>query len=444
MRLRGNYIGVVLSIFGIGTTLGPFIGGSLVATTTWRWVFYLNFPIGGASLVILFIFLQVNYQHHMTFSQKVRRIDFVGNAVLVASTVAVLYALAYAGASYSWASWHILVPLLSGVFGFCVFAYTQGGRFAAAEPVMPPRLFNDRTSIIISINTFINSGLTFWVVFFMVSLPRAQQSILATNLEKFPIAEIVNQSDQPVYFQAVLLYGPQRSGVALLPMLVVAMLGSALAAISISRWGRYKPVHIAGFAIMVLGFGLFSLQSTDTTVAQWASYQCVCAIGGGVLLNSQLPAFQAAVPERDQAAASAAWGFVRSIGWVWGVAIPATVFNNRIGELLVEISDPAVAQMLSGGGAYGLASAAFVQRFPPLIQDQVRSVYSQALQRVFQVAIAFTGIGFVLSLFEGEIVLRERLDTEYGLKHDQGKSKVAKAAPAPEKGATSDQSNATK
>lgn len=159
-----------MSIYGVGTTLGPFIGGSIVATTTWRWIFYLNIPIGGVSLVILFIFLRVNYDNHMTFAQKVQRIDFLGNAVLVASTIAVLYALAYAGANYSWASWHILVPLLLGFVGFLIFGYTQGGQFAAAEPVMPPRLFKHRTSLIISINTFINSALTFWSVFFLVSL----------------------------------------------------------------------------------------------------------------------------------------------------------------------------------------------------------------------------------------------------------------------------------
>jgi MFS family permease len=168
LRLRGNYIGVILSIYGVGTTLGPFIGGSIVANTTWRWIFYLNIPIGGVSLAILFIFLQVNYNDHMTFGQKLRRIDFLGNAVLIASTVAVLYALAYAGATYSWASWHILVPLLLGFLGFFIFAYTQAGRFAAAEPVMPPRLFQGRTSIIVSINTLINSALTFWSVFFLV------------------------------------------------------------------------------------------------------------------------------------------------------------------------------------------------------------------------------------------------------------------------------------
>lgn len=457
LRLRGNYIGVILSIYGVGTTLGPFIGGSIVANTTWRWVFYINLPIGGASLVILFIFLQVSYRDHMTFAQKVRRIDFLGNAILVASTVAVLYALAYAGVRYSWGSWHVLVPLLVGFLGFLLFGYTQGGRLAAAEPVMPPRLFKGRTSIIISIDTFINSALTFWAVFFLVSdnyvypitlFPQCCVLFLSPRndlSQGMVLIELLTDAfGQPVFFQAVELYGPQHSGVALLPMSLVAIPGSALAAISISRWGRYKPVHIAGFAVFMIGLGLFTLQNPDTTVAQWASYQCVCALGGGVLLNSQLPAFQATVSERDQAAASAAWGFIRSIGWVWGVAIPASIFNTRIGELAGNVSDPAAAQIMATGGAYGSASAAQVKQFPPIVQAEVRSAYSQALQRVFQIAIAFAGVGFILSTIEGEIVLRERLDTDYGLKKDKGRHDGRQSAPvAVEKGAASDESNGT-
>ncbi|KAM7215489.1 DNA repair protein RAD50 [Rhypophila decipiens] len=395
LRYRGNYIGVILSLYGVGTTLGPFIGGSIVATTTWRWIFYLNLPIGGASFVILFLFLHVHYRDHVTLKEKIRRIDFLGNAVLITSTVSILYALAYAGTSYGWSDWHILVPLLVGFLGLLLFLFTQSKTlcpFAAAEPVVPLRLFHHRTSLIVTINTFINSALTFWGVFFL-----------------------------PVFFQAVLLFGPQRAGVALLPMSLVAIPGSALAAMSISRWGRYKPVHVAGFAVFMLGLGLFMLQDPQTATAQWAAYQCICALGAGILLNSHLPAFQSAVPESDQAAATAAWGFIRSIGWVFGVAIPASIFNSRVGELVAAgelVTDPAAVKMLAGGEAYGAASAAQVQQFPLEVQDGIRLVYTEALKRVFLVSVAVAGVGFLLSLFEDEIVLRKRLDTEFGLKHE--------------------------
>ncbi|KAK4235118.1 major facilitator superfamily domain-containing protein [Achaetomium macrosporum] len=399
LRQRGIYVGVILVIYGVGTTLGPFIGGAIVATTSWRWVFYINLPIGGASLVILFLFLQVHWNRETTFSQKMARIDFVGNAVLVAATVAVLYALAYAGILYSWSSWHTLVPLLLGFAGFFLFAWLQGGPFAAAEPVMPPRLFGNRTSVVIGINTWMNSALVFWAIFFL-----------------------------PVYFQAVLLFGSMRTGVALLPQSLVAIPGAAIAAVVISRWGRYKPIHVAGFAIFTLGNGLFSLQDQDTSTARWVIFQCVSALGGGMLLNSQLPAFQAPVPEKDQAAATAAFCFIRSIGFVWGVAIPGAILNNRIDSLLRQgaVSDPAAVALLSSGHAYGSASAAQVEAFPPDVQNQIRYVYAEGLRRVWQIAIAFAGVAFLLSILEGEIRLRENLETEFGLKHGNDRHSRAK------------------
>jgi MFS family permease len=404
LRQRGNYVGAILAIYGVGTTLGPFIGGSIISHTTWRWVFYLNLPIGGASLLVLYVFLHVHWNKETTFAEKMQRIDFGGNAVIIASSTAVLYALAYAGARYSWGSWHTLIPLLVGFAGFFLFGYLQGGRFAAAEPVMPPRLFNNRTSIILSINTWINSALVFWVIFFL-----------------------------PIFFQGVKLYGPQHAGVALLPQSLIAIPGAALAAIAISKWGRYKPIHMAGFAIFTLGLGLFTLQKPSTTVAQWAIYQCVSALGGGTLLNSQLPAFQAPVPEKDQAAATAAWGFIRSIGFVWGVAIPGSILNNRINALVGEISDPAAAQLLSSGGAYGAASAHQIKQFSPAVQSEIQHVYTLSLQRVFQIAIVFGGIAFLLSLMEHEIMLREKLETEYGLKHENDRKNQARLAKDAEK-----------
>jgi hypothetical protein len=198
--------------------------------------------------------------------------------------------------------------------------------------------------------------------------------------------------------------------------LIVTIPGSALAAVAISRWGRYKPVHVAGFGVFVIGLGLLTLQNPDSSVAQWASYQSIAALGGGVLINSQLPAFQSPVEESDQAAASATWGFIRSLGFVFGVAIPATVFNNRIYELEGSITDPAAVQALSKLGPYGSASASFVRQFAPETQEQLRHVFSQGCVRVFQIALGISALGFVLSLFEDEIVLRKKLKTKYGLK----------------------------
>lgn len=393
LRQRGNFSAILMSILGVGSALGPLIGGAIVSSTSWRWVFYLNLPIGGVSFVLLFIFLRVKYNKEMSFWKKIKRIDLIGNAILIASTVAILYALSYAGTRYPWRSWHTLVPLLVGFLGLFIFAGLQTTALSA-EPLMPTRFFRAPTSIILAINTFLYSALLYWCLFFL-----------------------------PVFFQSVKLYSPRRAGVALLPISLLGIPGSMVGAIALVRWGRYKPIHIIAFALQVLGLGLFTLFREDTSVAEWAVFQCIVAFGGGMIFTTMLPAFQAFIHERDLAACTAAWYFIRLFGHIWGVAIPAAIFNQRIDTLLGQgaISDPGVSKIISAGGAYQAASAAFVKQFPGALQLEIRSVYSQAIQRVFQVSIAFAGFAFLLTLLEKEIALRKTLETDFGLeKEDTG------------------------
>ncbi|KAI2473347.1 major facilitator superfamily domain-containing protein [Annulohypoxylon bovei var. microspora] len=398
LRQRGNYVAVILAIYGVGTTLGPFIGGSIVQVTTWRWVFYMNLPIGGVALVMLYFSLHVNYNKEMSFTQKLKRLDLVGNGILMASTVAILWALTVGGVQYAWSAWNVLVLLVLGIFGFGFFAiYEKWGW--SAEPVMPPRLFNNRTSIIVSVNTFLNSALLYWIVYFM-----------------------------PVYFQAVKLYSPSYAGVALLPQSLVGIPGAAISAVALSRWGKYRPLHVAGFALFTLGIGLFAYLDENSSKAEWAVFQSIAALGAGMVLNTQLPSFQAPAAESDQAAATASWCFIRTFGNVWGVAIPGVIFNNRINELLSRVSDPGVRDLLANGDAYQYGSASFVGSFPQPLQGEIVSVYRDALRLVFEVAIAFGGLAVLLVFFEKEIPLRTELETEYGMKDPSKKDATEQAA----------------
>ncbi|KAI0378986.1 major facilitator superfamily domain-containing protein [Hypomontagnella monticulosa] len=391
LRERGKYTAIVLAIFGIGTSLGPFIGGAIVDSTTWRWVFWINLPIGGTSLLLMFLFLHVNYDKEMSFAQKIKRIDFIGNGILMAGTVAILYALTYAGTLYAWSSWHTLVPLLLGFLGLALFiGYEVSG--LPAEPVVPVRLFAHRTSIIVIINTFLNSAVYYWFLYFL-----------------------------PVYFQAVALYTPFRTGYSLLPLSLFGVPGAAIAAIALSRWGKFMPLHFVGFAITTLGIGLLSTMDETTYVAVWAVFQSISALGIGIVIDTLLPAFQAPVAETDQAAATAAWSFVRAFGSIWGVAIPAAVFNNRIDGLLYTVSDPKARELLSYGGAYQEASASFVTQFSPDVQAEVRAVYREGLKLVFLVGVAFSGFATLLVLLEREVPLRQELDTQYGLQENTEK-----------------------
>ncbi|OAA59532.1 Major facilitator superfamily domain, general substrate transporter [Niveomyces insectorum RCEF 264] len=393
LRERGNYMAFVLLVYFIGTAVGPYVGGAIIQNTSWRWVFYINLPVGGVSMVMIFLFLRVTYKSNdASFAQKLRRIDYIGNLVLIASTVSVLYALTYGGTKLPWSSGRILAPLVLGLAGLVLFMGFETTRFAG-EPVVPPRLFANRTSATIFAVTFLNSALLYWMLFFL-----------------------------PVYFQAVLGSAPTRAGVQLLPAIVVAVPAAIVAVLLLARFGKYKPLHLFGFGVNTVGLGLLTLLGPRSTAAEWVVYQMIVAAGSGFVLNTLLPACQAPLAEADQAAATAAWSFVRSFGSIWGVAIPAAMFNNYFDRLSVgRITDPAVAAQFVHGRAYEAASAAFLDTFPPAAHAEIVGVYSDSLKYVWRYSIIFSGVSFLLVFLEKQIVMRTELETEYGLEDKKSK-----------------------
>lgn len=206
----------------------------------------------------------------MKLSEKLKRIDYIGNGLLMAGTISMLYALTYAGVKSSWGDWSILVPFCLGFFGLILFAFWESYG-TAPEPVMPPRLFRHWTSKVLAVNTFLHWMLAYWGMYFL-----------------------------PIYFQSVLLYTARHTGVSLLPMTILSIPSCAIAATLVSYWGRFKWLLFAGEAVFTLGLGLLSTQNQGSTTAEWATFQCVCAIGAGIVLETLLPGFQAPVDEKDQ------------------------------------------------------------------------------------------------------------------------------------------------
>ena len=342
--------------------------------------------VGGVALVMILAFLHVKYNKEMSLAQKLKRIDYLGNVILIGATVSILYALTYGGAQLPWSSASIVTPLVIGLVGLIAFMVFENTSIVK-EPVVPPRLFGNRTSATVFAVTFLNSALLYWVMFFL-----------------------------PVYFQAVLSSSPERSGVQLLPIIVVAVPAAIVAVILLTKFGKYKPLHLGGFAVCTIGLGLFTLLDQNSSTAEWIIFQIITGGGSGFVLNTLLPACQAGLQEKDQAAATAAWSFVRSFGSIWGVAIPAAIFNNRFSQLSYQISDASTRALLSSGQAYQSASASFVDSFSQPLQTEIISVYVDSLKLVWQISIVFSGVSFLLVFLEKQIKLRTELDTEFGMK----------------------------
>ncbi|KAM0715208.1 hypothetical protein Q7P37_009673 [Cladosporium fusiforme] len=385
LRERGTYIAITLVAVTIGTSMGPFIGGAIVDSTTWRWVFYINLPVGGLSFVLLFIFLRVEYQRDASMRKRLQRIDYIGNAILMASTTALLYALTYGGSRYSWSSTKVILPLVFGLCGLVGFAAFECSGLAQ-EPVIPRRLFGNRTAVVVLVNTFIGAALLYWAVFCL-----------------------------PIYFQGVLVSSPTRAGVQMLPVVVVTVLGAVVSVIVLARYGRYKMLHISGFGIGTIGLGLFSTFDQSSSMSQWIIYQILTAVGTGMLVNTHLPAYQAAQLESDQATATATWAFIRSFGCIWGVTIPAAIFNNQLEKTSSRILDSKIRSDLAAGQAYGRATKAYINQFQGSTRQQIIGSFANALRFVWLISLAFSGLAFLLALIERDIPLRTELESEFGL-----------------------------
>ena len=225
----------------------------------------------------------------------------------------------------------------------------------------------------------------------------------------------------PLYFQAVLGSSPSKSGVQLLPLVLVAVPGAVIAVVLLSKYGKYRPLHQLGFAIATLGTGLFVRLDRNSSTAEWIIYQVIAGIGSGMILNTLLPAFQAAYSEEDQALATASWAFIRSFGNIWGIAIPAAIFNNRVRYLSNTISDSAIRDALTNGKAYELGPKLGSMVVSDELRIVIADVFADSLEVVWAVGAGFGVVAFILSLLEKEVALRTHLETDFGLEEEAQK-----------------------
>ncbi|GLI77205.1 hypothetical protein PoHVEF18_005491 [Penicillium ochrochloron] len=390
VRQRGSFMGITFAAVNIGTALGPFVGGTIVDTISWRWAFYINLPIAGAATVVVFFTLNTSYRKDLV-KERLLQIDLVGNTILVAATVSILFALSFGGATYGWSSWHVLVPLILGFVGYALFvAYEASG--IPSEPVVPLRLFANRTSSAAYLITGIWSILSMWRIYFL-----------------------------SVYFQGVQASSPARAGVQILPSVLMLLPAVILSGGVMKKTGKFITIHLVGLGMTVVGHGLYTILSPTSSTATWVLVQIVTGFFSNLVLPCLLPAVQAGLSEKDTAAATAFWGFVRSFGIIWGVTIPAAIFNNRFGGLLHTISDPAVRELLSAGQAYERASKAFVNSYSDPVRSEIINAYSESLKRTWQISIALAAVAFLVVFLERDVMMRTTVESEYGLKEEKAK-----------------------
>ncbi|KAF2117301.1 major facilitator superfamily domain-containing protein [Lophiotrema nucula] len=388
LRKRGSYMAIKHAVFATGTTVGPLLGG-VFAEHGWRWCFWINLPVCGLALLLMFFWLRVGggiKSREVKVTEEIRRVDAIGTSILTSSVVLILVALSTGGAPHPWVSPAILAPLIIGVLGLIAFPLFEASKYCK-NPIMPPHIFANRTSATAFALTATHGFLTYGIQFFL-----------------------------PPFFQAVKGSSPTRSGIEVLPCTLVIVVLAAIGGPLLTHFGKYRPIHQGGFATMALGFGLCVMLAKNTPVGVWVMFQLLIAMGSGIIVPTMLPAVLVELPDKANGAAAGSWAFLRGTGSLFGVAIPGAIFNIRFTSLLPTILNEVARSKLSHGQAYQRASSAFVGRFGEAVKAQIVSAFTESLKSVWITFAVLAGIAFCLTFLERQVKMRKELDTQYGLK----------------------------
>jgi EmrB/QacA subfamily drug resistance transporter len=402
LRERGKFMGFIFAFYAISTTVGPLVGGAFSTYVTWRWIFYLNLPLAGLTLGMVIVSLGALPKGSRVSLSSLKRVDWTGNILLVASITSILLALTWGGGQEPWSSWRAILPLVLGLLGLPLFLLFET---RVQEPTTPLRLFSNRTSLVGFWCAFMHNMLIFWILFTL-----------------------------PVYFQAVLRDSAFQSGINILPTSAVCMPFTILSGGIMSKLGRYRPLLMVGFALFPIAIGLFSRLDQSSTTAYWAGAQIIGALAIGIITPVTLQTALTPLPETDVAVATATWAFMRGFGTIWGAAIPLAVFNSKVASLVTERlqDNQAASELLSNGGAYTLAAGGSLYASlrlddNPTLQAAIKGLYVDSLKLCWQVGLAFAILGFILTFLAKEISMRTELETEFGIANVSKSKDIDKA-----------------
>jgi EmrB/QacA subfamily drug resistance transporter len=365
-RERGRYMSYMMVVMMLATIGGPLLGGFITTNFSWRWIFYINLPVGGAALVYLMAVL------HMPAKKVSHKIDYLGGSLLAVAATSLILLATWGGTEYRWGSGQIIglaMLTVAATIGFCIT------ETRAAEPMLPLHVFRNRNFSVTMALTFLTGLAMFGALTF---LPLFQQTVQGAS--------------------------PTLSGLMLTPMMLGVTVTSIVAGQVTTRTGRYKVFPILGGGIMGVGMYLLTGLDVGTTKLTSALYYVVLGLGMGFLMQMVSLIAQNSVQQRDIGVASSARMFFQQIGGSLGVAAFGAIFARRLTSSLAAAAGSGVHISASGGQL----NPATVDSLPAAVKHDVFFAISHAIQGVFIWALPAAALIFVLAWFIKEVPLRGR------------------------------------
>ncbi|MGH3002844.1 MAG: MDR family MFS transporter [Gaiellaceae bacterium] len=360
-RERGKYQGYFGGVFGVSTVVGPLLGGFFVDNLSWRWIFYVNLPVGIVALSVIAAAFHSRAEKHR------HAMDYLGASLLAASLTSIILFTSLGGTTWAWGSAPIVILIVLSILLVPLFVVVES---RAKEPILPLTLFHNRTFSVTSSVGFIVGFALFGAVTYL-----------------------------PLYLQITKGSSPTKSGLQLLPLMAGVLFTSIVSGQLITRMGRYKVFPIVGTAVMATGMFLLSTLSAATSVWFAALFALVLGLGLGMVMQVLVLAVQNAVDYSVMGVATSGSTLFRQIGGSIGVALFGTIFANRLGHELASRL-PANAKLPAA------TDPASIKRLPPATHAAFEHAFAAALHPVFLMAGVVSLLAFALAWLVHEVPLR--------------------------------------